>query len=79
MHMPAPRLGQVLTTPQHKAREEHLTTHCDQCGEDRKVIDCLTATKGEVRTYRCPLCNDLLVVIDRPGDTPIPGRGYRIF
>jgi len=76
--MPAPRLGQVLSNPQHKVREEHITTHCDQCGEDRNIAECVTAVKENVRSYRCPVCSDLLVIIDQPGDKPIPGRGSRI-
>lgn len=70
-----PRLSKVLSQSRHRFRERDLTATCERCDQERNLADCTTKADGEVRTYRCFKCGDLLVLIGYPSDRPIWAEG----
>lgn len=72
-----PKLSQLLSQMRHKLREADFTTMCDRCGEERSIADCKTKANTEIRTYRCSLCGDLLVLVGVPSDRVMSGEELR--
>jgi predicted RNA-binding Zn-ribbon protein involved in translation (DUF1610 family) len=77
MALRVPKLSQILSQSDHQLRERDFTTMCSRCGEDRRIIDCKTEVRAEVRSYRCSSCGELLVLVGHPSDRPISGDGCR--
>ena len=67
MRPPAiPRLSTVFSQSHHRFRERDFAIECRACRQERNLSRCTTRSTGEVRTYRCPQCADLLVTIGFP-------------
>jgi hypothetical protein len=72
-----PRLSKVFSQSQHQFRERDFTIRCDGCGKERNLSKCTTSVTPEVRTYRCPACTHLLVVVGYPTDRQVSAEGCR--
>lgn len=57
-----------------------LIAKCEQCLAERPLSDCKIEDTEKAKNYRCPSCNDLLVIIRAPYQTSIaiPSVGYRL-
>src|SRR5687767_2367800 len=61
-----PRLSKVFSQSHHRFREKDFAIRCRLCAQEWNLSRCRTRSTGEVRTYRCPECADLLVTIGYP-------------
>ena len=61
-----PRLSKVFSQSQHRFRERDFAIRCRLCAHEWNLARCTTRSTGEVRTYRCPECAELLVTIGYP-------------
>jgi hypothetical protein len=64
----------VLSRARHKFKERDLKTFCDRCQADRNVSDCITKADTEVRTYKCPECDQILILVGIPSDRSFTGE-----
>ncbi len=55
-----------------------MTTSCPTCGEDQHLGEAEVRRDGEETVYRCKNGCQPIVVVGLPGDSPWPGRGYRL-
>jgi hypothetical protein len=52
-----------LSQTRHSFRERDFAICCGNCAQERNLSQCRTRSTGEVRTYRCPECGQLLVTV----------------
>ncbi len=51
--------------------ESDFLSHCVKCGKDRDLASCKSQMEEIERTYRCPECYNLMVVV---GPLGVPGK-----
>jgi hypothetical protein len=66
-----PKAGQL---PQ----DGEIRTRCPSCGDVQVLGDCQLRRDGSETVYVCHNGCQAIVVIGPPGDSPWPGRGYRL-
>ncbi len=63
----------------HRAPTDgEMTTSCPTCGEDQHLEEAEVRRDGEETVYQCKNGCQPIVVVGIPGDSPWPGRGYRL-
>ncbi len=60
------------------ARDSEILTSCPTCKETQNLGQAEVRRDGEETVYRCKNGCQTIVVIGLPGDSPWPGRGYRL-
>jgi hypothetical protein len=58
--------------------ESGIRTMCPSCKESQSLSEATASREGESTVYVCKNGCQRLVVVSPPGDTPWPGRGYRL-
>jgi len=72
------RLQDVLPPSNAPADDGRVTTSCRTCGTQQTLQDCELRRDGPDTVYVCRNGCQILVVVSVPGDSPWPGRGYRL-
>jgi hypothetical protein len=60
------------------AKDAELLTSCPTCKEDQFLDEGTVSRDNEETVYECKNGCQVIVVVGKPGDSPWPGRGYRL-
>jgi hypothetical protein len=60
------------------AKDAELLTSCPTCKEDQFLDEGTVSRDEEETIYECKNGCQVIVVVGKPGDSPWPGRGYRL-
>lgn len=71
-------VAQVFAALNPAPADNQLTTSCRTCGTDQNLTECELRRDGLDTVYVCRNGCQILVVVSAPGDSPWPGRGYRL-
>lgn len=58
--------------------DRHIQTSCPSCEQPQTLAEAEVTSHGEGTVYVCKNGCQPIVVVGAPGDTPWPGRGYRL-
>lgn len=72
------RVEKVLAVLKPPPADDHITTSCRTCGTAQKLTECEVRRDGADTVYVCRNGCQVLVVVSALGDSPWPGRGYRL-
>jgi hypothetical protein len=72
------RVQEVLAVLKPPPADDQVTTSCRTCGTKQKLTECELRRDGADTVYICRNGCQSLVVVSAPGDSPWPGRGYRL-
>jgi hypothetical protein len=72
------RVEEALAALDHPPSDSEIMTSCRTCGKEQSLAECDVRRDGPDTVYVC--CNgcQALVVVSEPGQSPWPGRGYRL-
>lgn len=76
--MSVPTVSEVLRLANLDVADQDLTSTCEKCGAQRDLSECKAKEDGTVRSYRCGLCNRLLVEVGRQSAEPIEMGCYHV-
>ncbi len=72
------RVEDVFAKLKPPPADDQVTTSCRTCGTAQKLTECEVRRDGSDTVYVCRNGCQVLVVVGAPGDSPWPGRGYRL-
>ena len=72
------RVEEVFAVLKPPPADDQVTTSCRTCGTAQKLTECEVRRDGSDTVYLCRNGCQVLVVVSAPGDSPWPGRGYRL-
>ena len=72
------RVQDVLPASSAPADDGRALTSCRTCGTQQTLKECEIRRDGPDTVYVCRNGCQVLVVVSTPGDSPWPGRGYRL-
>jgi hypothetical protein len=79
-----PTAAQTLNhaRPKHVApfSDFDILASCTKCSVERRLSDCAQENTIRAKNYRCPGCDEILVVTQRPNaeGVPVPASGIRL-
>ena len=72
-----PRVSEAFSQSRHAFKERDFTIRCEPCAQEWNLSECTTRVTSEARTYRCPRCTLLLVVVGYPAERNVSGANCR--
>lgn len=72
------RVEEVFAVLKPPPGDDQITTSCRTCGTVQKLTDCEVRRDGADTVYVRRNGCQVIVVVSVPGDSPWPGRGYRL-
>lgn len=76
--MTIPLLSEVFSNTGHLVEEHQFTALCPRCNQTCRIGEIQSIQSEDERTYHCPGCMTVVVIVSDPTTTPASGQFYRI-